>query len=103
MKSYLGLVCGVLGVASLAMPTFGTEFDVTSTADSGTGSLRQAMLNANSSGGGNIVFSNVSGQITLLTPLPQITANVNISGPGAATFRVSGNNTNTIFTIAANT
>ena len=85
------------------MPGFGAEFEVTSTADSGAGSLRQAMVSANSSGGGDIIFSNVTGQITLLSPLPRITANVNIFGPGTGSLRVSGNNTNTIFSLATGT
>ncbi len=99
----MGWLGAVLGIAALAMPAFATEFVVINNNDSGGGSLRQAMLDANSGGGGNITFSNVSGQITLVTPLPQITANINIFGPGTDTLRVSGNNTNRIFTIASGT
>ncbi len=103
MKQYLGLVCTVLGIAIFTAPAFATEFVVINNNDSGGGSLRQAMLDANSGGGGNITFSNVTGQITLVTPLPQITANVNILGPGTDALRVSGNNQTNIFSIASGT
>ncbi len=103
MKQYLGLVCTVLGLAIFTTPAFATEFVVINNNDSGGGSLRQAMLDANSGGGGNITFSNVTGQITLATPLPQITANINIFGPGTDALRVSGNNQTNIFSIASGT
>ncbi len=103
MKPYIGWICTVLGIASLATPAFATEFVVINNNDSGGGSLRQAMLDANSGGGGDITFSNVTGQITLLSALPQITANINIFGPGTDALRVSGNNATNIFTIASGT
>ena len=45
-------------------------FTVTTINDSGPGSLRQAILHAIVDGRGDIVFSNVTGTITLLSPLP---------------------------------
>jgi len=103
MKLLFGKICVAIGVAALSASSLSAAtFIVNTTADSGAGSLRQAILSANA-GGGDIIFSNVTGQITLLTPLPQITGNVNIFGPGTGALRVSGNNTNTIFSIAANT
>src|ERR1700722_9356604 len=103
MKLFFGKICAAIGVTALAtLNLSAATFVVNSTADSGAGSLRQAIFSANA-GGGDIIFSNVTGQITLLAPLPQITANVNIFGPGTGTLRVSGNNTNTIFSIATDT
>jgi hypothetical protein len=103
MKSYIGRFGAILTIATFAMHAFATEFVVINTNDSGAGSLRQAMLDANANGGGDITFSNVSGQITLLTPLPQITINLNIYGPGADTLNVSGNNQTNVFTVGSGT
>src|SRR5256886_7587443 len=65
-------------------------FTVTNTNDSGTGSLRQAILDANSMGGGTINF-NIPGSgvhtISPLTVLPTITQTVTIDGysqPGSS-------------------
>jgi len=52
------LALALLGCASFLN---GATFTVTTTADSGTGSLRQAILDANEIAGGDIVFSNVTG------------------------------------------
>src|SRR2546430_8181666 len=58
-------------------------FTVTNTNDSGTGSLRQAILDANSMGGGTINF-NIPGTgvhtISPMTVLPTITQTVTIDG-----------------------
>ena len=64
---------------------------VTNTNDSGAGSLRQAILDANTSGGDEITFSNVTGTITLLSALPALAANITITGPGTHLLTVSGN------------
>jgi hypothetical protein len=65
-------------------------FTVTNTNDSGTGSLRQAILDANGGGGGTIQF-NIAGSgvhtISPLTALPTITQTVTIDGysqPGSS-------------------
>ncbi len=62
--------------------------------DSGDGSLRQAILNANSFGGSNtITFStyfNSGRTITLGSDLPSITGTVIIDGPGFNVLMVSG-------------
>jgi hypothetical protein len=65
----------------------------------GPGSLRQAVRNLNASGGGMILFSNVSGTIMLSTGLPPITANTVIRGPGADRLTVgrAGTITNNLF------
>jgi len=76
---------------------------VVNTNDFGVGSLRQAILDGNSAGGATILFSNVSGTITLGLPLPSVTANQAIRGPGTNLLTISGNNSNTIFVFNAGT
>jgi len=69
-----------------------TTYTVTTTDDSGSGSLRQAMLDAESSSGADIIdATGVSGTITLASALPAITQDLTISGPGAANLAISGN------------
>src|ERR1700674_1102775 len=57
---------------------------VISTADSGAGSLREAIFFANAHPGSTIDF-NVSGPITLAQSLPMITASVTINGGSGVT------------------
>jgi uncharacterized repeat protein (TIGR01451 family) len=66
-------------------------FQVTNTADSGAGSLRQAILDANGNAGVDTINFNIAGPapytITLLSPLPAITESITINGtsqPGFA-------------------
>jgi hypothetical protein len=64
-------------------PGFADPYTVTTTADSGPGSLRQAILNADANPGSDITFD-IPGSAPqtsqLLSPLPAITANVTIDG-----------------------
>src|SRR4029077_13595553 len=71
-------------------PTPAMTFTVTNTNDTGTGSLRQAIMDANSMGGGTIAF-NISGSgvhtISPMSALPTITQTVTINGypqPGSS-------------------
>jgi len=103
LKSYLKKICAVMGVtAFVAAELSAATFTVSNNQDAGTGSLRQAILDANGGGGGAITFSNVTGVITLATNLPLITASVNILGPGTNVLTVSGNNSNSIFQVSSN-
>src|SRR2546423_325420 len=63
---------------------------VTNTDDSGAGSLRQAIADANPAGGDTISFS-VTGTITLSSGELVIDKALIISGPGASQLTVSGN------------
>jgi hypothetical protein len=65
------------------------NYVVVNNSNSGPGSLRQAIVDANAGGGGNITFSNVSGTIALQSDLPALTANITISGPGSAALTIS--------------
>ena len=60
--------------------------------DSGAGSLRQAILDANSAGGvQKLSFATgVSGTINLASALPSLTSNITIQGPGSASSRSTG-------------
>ena len=73
----LVLLCAA---GSLAAATF----TVTSTADSGAGSLRQAITDANNAGGTDTVAFNIAGSgphtIALATPLPAITFAATVDG-----------------------
>jgi hypothetical protein len=72
---------------------------VTSNADSGAGSLRQAILDA--CDGSTITFANnVTGTIPLVTELA-VDKNLTIQGPGASALTISGNNAVRAFNIGS--
>jgi len=72
---------------------------VMNNADSGAGSLRQAILDA--CDGSTITFANtVISPITLVSELP-IDKNLTIHGPGAAMLTISGNNAVRVFNIGS--
>ncbi|MEW6210362.1 MAG: choice-of-anchor Q domain-containing protein [Acidobacteriota bacterium] len=87
-------------VATSAMATF----TVTNLNDSGAGSLRQAITDANAMMGADTIDfqAGLTGTITLTSgQLPTITQDLTITGPGAASLTVSGNNASRVFEIAA--
>ena len=89
---FLALVCISLGVV---IPAWAATFTVINTNDSGAGSLRQAINDANAASGADTIVFNLSGcpcTITLRSTL--ITRDdVTINGPGARNLTISGNNT----------
>jgi HYR domain-containing protein len=79
-----------------------SNFTVTNLDDSGAGSLRQAILDANAnSGADSIDFQDeLAGTITLTSgELPQITEALMINGPGVFSIIVSGNHASRVFDI----
>ncbi len=79
LSLFLPLFCFCSGVLAQ------TTYTVTTTADAGPGSLRQAILDANANGGGDFIEFNFSTGtapfiITTATPLPQITGSLFING-----------------------
>lgn len=85
-----GASLNVTGTGGSVVFAAGGSFVVTNTNDGGTGSLRDAILLANSTPGLDTITFNISGSgvqtINLLTPLPTITEEVVIDGysqPGA--------------------
>src|SRR4051794_31159673 len=67
------------------------SFTVTTLADSGTGSLRQAIEDANTTTGADTITFSVSGTIVLASTLPAINDDLTIDGTGQSV-TVSGNN-----------
>jgi parallel beta-helix repeat protein len=83
----------------LSVSSFGTAFSVTTTADAGAGTLRQAITNANAdltatTGTPHLItFSGVGiGTISLATSLPAITNHVSINGGTLGTVIINGGN-----------
>ena len=87
----LALLCATVMQASAAVIT------VTNTKDSGPGSLRQALADAND--GDTITFA-VTGAIALTSGELLVNKSITISGPGAEILAVNGNATYRVFHIA---
>lgn len=98
----LGGVAGALVLAPQAGAV--TTFHVINTDDAGTGSLRQAVDDANNNAGADIIVFDAgsAGTITLTNGDIVITDDVTITGLGAADSIVSGNNASRIFYIFSN-
>ena len=86
-RSFLISAVLALGLASLSEPARGDPIWVTNTNDSGPGSLRQAILDANASpdtGFPDLIFFNIPGDgvhtITPLTELPPLTGPTDLAG-----------------------
>jgi len=71
-----------------------------STGDSGGGSLRSALNNANQAGG-SVVVVTATGVIGLASALPAITQDVQILGPGANNLTISGSVAYRVFNITS--
>jgi hypothetical protein len=80
---FLGLLAMAIAVLPIGSAA-ADPYEVTSTADDGAGSLRQAIVSANSHLGADTVPIGVTGTIQLQTPLPPVTDGLEIDGPGAA-------------------
>jgi hypothetical protein len=98
----IGATLLLLGGPPLA---WATTFTVTTTASSGSGSLYQAILDANANAGPDTITfaADVSGTIVLTDTLPQITDTLTISGPGASVISISGANNYRVVNIASGT
>ena len=79
--------------------TAGNVVYVTTDADSGAGSLRAAAAGAASGVTTAILFQNVTGTITLSSPIT-IAQNVAIIGPGASSLTISGGGSISMFTVS---
>ena len=85
---------------SLESRTVLSTFTVLNTDDSGPGSLRQAIEDANTEPGADIILvrQGVSGTIELTSTL-EVTDDVRIRGPGADELEVSGMNAHRVFAV----
>src|SRR5262249_24792850 len=92
-------IIAIIFAVSIAAPA--ATFLVTNTNDSGAGSLRQAILNANAAAGADVINFQIgtgAKTITLLSALPLISSPVTIDGgsqpgyAGAPIIELSGNN-----------
>jgi predicted outer membrane repeat protein len=77
------------------------SFTVTTLDDSGLGSLRAAMEQANATSEADTITFGVNGVITLASTLPTITGELSIDGPGADNLTISGNNAVRVLEVAA--
>jgi hypothetical protein len=89
-------ICLTLACA-LAIPANATTIIVSNTNDSGPGSLRQALVDAND--GDTIDATAISGVISLTTGQLLVDKSVTINGAGAGLLAVDGNATSSVFQI----
>ena len=85
-------------ICAIATTAYADIITVTNTNDSGPGSLRQALADAND--GDTINFA-VTGTIGLTSGELQVTRSITISGPGVKNLAVNGNNQSRVFHIAS--
>src|SRR5262249_11198601 len=81
--------------------TVPSTFLVTNLADSGPGSLRQAVLDANAKPGADKIKFAVTGTIPLTSGHLSITDDLTTDAPGQGRLTVSGSNASRVFQVAA--
>jgi parallel beta-helix repeat protein len=88
-----------LGIAALAPSAHAATFTVTNLADSGAGSLRDAVAQANTNPGADVITfqSGLTGTILLTTGQLKMYESVDVQGPGAAVITVNGNSSGRVF------
>jgi len=103
MKTILSLAVLIITLFIISTTSFAVVFTVTNLDDSGVGSLRQAIIDANASmvdPVDEIVFmAGVMGTITLSTGEMAITDDLTITGPGADVITIDADNSSRIFNI----
>lgn len=98
--------CRLVGIAGLVL-TLGVGsshadiFTVTNTADSGAGSLRDAITQANGLAGSHTINFNLSGTINLGSSLPRIESTITIDGFGQSV-SIDGGGAHRVFNIGNN-
>lgn len=108
-RAYKSTKVGFLGsmlvalLASLTTTLPAASIVVTNLADAGPGTLRQAILDANTTADEDTISFATNGLITLVTGLPTITNNVVIAGPGTNLLTISGDSQVRVFSLGAGT
>src|SRR5579872_3554015 len=99
--SMIRILIGMVAAGSLYAQAEPSTFTVTTLADSGPGSLRQAVVNANAAAGqSRIAFApGLHGAIVLTTGALALARSTEIDGPGAELLSVSGGNAGRVFDI----
>ncbi len=89
--------------AALAAPAPGDTWTVSNLNNTGAGSLRWAIEDANASSGPDVVVidGNLTGTITLTTGQIDVFGTITIHGPGAGRLAISGNDLGRIFSLAS--
>jgi hypothetical protein len=104
MKTFNSNTCRILfasflsALCLIALSTQAATITVTNTNDSGVGSLRQAIANAND---GDTIHFGITGTITLTTGELLVDKSVTISGLGAASLIVDGNAADRVFHVSS--
>lgn len=98
----LAATAAIAGPGALPAGAAAQTFTVSSTADAGPNTLRQAILDANANPGDDtIVFTGAAAgpgaAITLTTGELAVTDNLDVQGPGSAALSVSGNDASRVF------
>ncbi|MBK9256692.1 MAG: HYR domain-containing protein [Saprospiraceae bacterium] len=83
MKSYFPYIIIIVFCIFSISEVWSATYTVSNTNDSGAGSLRQAILDANANPGDDIINFSVSGTLTLATSLPTVTGGLTIDGTTA--------------------
>ena len=99
MSTIRSAAIAVVLICAVAIPARATTITVTNTNDSGPGSLRQALADANN--GDTIDATGVSGAITLTSGQLLVDKSVTINGAGAESLAVDGNATSSVFQIGS--
>ena len=97
MSAIRSTAIAVVLLCAVAIPARATTITVTNTNDSGPGSLRQALADAND--GDTIDATSISGTITLTTGELLVDKSVTINGAGADVLAVDGNMISRVFRI----
>ncbi len=88
----------LLAAGSMTL-VYADTYTVTNTNPSGPGSLRQAIIDANSNAGHDTIDFGITGTIVLTGALPAIGDDLTITGPGVEQLAVSGANAHRVFSI----